>query len=79
MRFILKNLLEATSLKLVKINILTGVLSEDDRNIIKRRINVMVKSDLCWMKEADNGDCDFDHEGYFLVKGEEKVSLNNSF
>jgi DNA-directed RNA polymerase-4/5 subunit 2 len=39
----------------------------------------MVKSDLCWMKEADKGDCDFDREGYFLVKGEEKVSLNNSF
>jgi DNA-directed RNA polymerase-4/5 subunit 2 len=39
----------------------------------------MVKSDLCWMKEAEKGDCDFDHGGYFLIKGAEKVSLNNSF
>jgi DNA-directed RNA polymerase-4/5 subunit 2 len=38
----------------------------------------MVKSDLCWMKEAEKGDCDFDHGGYFLIKGAEKVSLNNS-
>jgi DNA-directed RNA polymerase-4/5 subunit 2 len=56
-----------------------SIVSEDNRDIIIRRIPVMVKSDLCWMKEADKGDCDFDHEGYFLVKGEEKVSLNNSF
>ena len=34
---------------------------------------VMVKSDLCWMKKAKQGDCDFDHGGYFIIKGAEKV------
>lgn len=37
----------------------------------------MVKSDLCWMKDSDKRDCDFDHGGYFLIKGAEKVSLEN--
>jgi len=36
----------------------------------------MVKSDLCWMSEAEKGDCEFDHGGYFLIKGAEKVSYN---
>lgn len=35
----------------------------------------MVKSDLCWMQTVEKGDCDFDHGGYFLIKGAEKVSL----
>ena len=39
----------------------------------------MVKSDLCYMKGAENADCDFDHGGYFLIKGAEKVSLNYGF
>lgn len=56
-----------------------SIVSEDNRDIIIGRIPVMVKSDLCWMKEAEKGDCDFDHGGYFLIKGAEKVSLNNSF
>lgn len=56
-----------------------SIVSEDNRDIIIGRIPVMVKSDLCWVKEAEKGDCDFDHGGYFLVKGAEKVSLNNSF
>lgn len=34
---------------------------------------VMVKSDLCWMKKAKQGDCDFDQGGYFIIKGAEKV------
>ncbi|WOG91975.1 hypothetical protein DCAR_0311231 [Daucus carota subsp. sativus] len=34
---------------------------------------VMVKSDLCWMKKAKQGDCDFDHGGYFIIKGAEKT------
>jgi DNA-directed RNA polymerase-4/5 subunit 2 len=42
-----------------------SIVSEDNRDIIILKIPVMVKSDLCWMKEADKGDCDFDHEGYF--------------
>lgn len=39
----------------------------------------MVKSDLCYMKGAENADCDFDHGGYFLIKGAEKVNLNYGF
>lgn len=35
----------------------------------------MVKSDLCWMKDADKGDCEFDNGGYFVIKGAEKVSF----
>lgn len=38
----------------------------------------MVKSDLCWMKD-EKGDCDFDHGGYFIVKGAEKVGLEITF
>lgn len=33
----------------------------------------MVKSDICWMSEVEKGDCKFDHGGYFIVKGAEKV------
>ena len=51
------------------------ILIEDKRDTIIGRIPVMVKSDLCWMKGAEKGDCDFDHGGYFLIKGAEKVSL----
>ncbi len=57
----------------------SNVVSEDNRDIIIGRIPVMVKSDLCWMKGAEKSDCDFDHGGYFLIKGAEKVSLNYSF
>lgn len=50
------------------------VKSEDNRSIIIGRIPVMVKSDLCWMNKVEKGDCDFDHGGYFIIKGAEKVS-----
>ena len=33
----------------------------------------MVKSDICWMSEAERGDCEFDNGGYFIIKGAEKV------
>jgi DNA-directed RNA polymerase beta subunit len=46
------------------------------REITIGRLPVMVKSDLCWMSEAEKGDCEFDHGGYFLIKGAEKVSYN---
>lgn len=55
------------------------ILSEENRDIFFGRIPVMVKSDLCYMKGAENADCDFDHGGYFLIKGAEKVSLNYGF
>ena len=51
------------------------VLSDEATDIIIGRIPVMVKSDLCWMKGVEKGDCDFDHGGYFIIKGAEKVSL----
>lgn len=51
---------------------------EDDNNyskdVVVGRIPIMVKSNLCWMSEAEKGDCDFDLGGYFIVKGAEKVS-----
>jgi DNA-directed RNA polymerase beta subunit len=46
------------------------------REITIGRLPVMVKFDLCWMREAEKGDCEFDHGGYFLIKGAEKVSYN---
>ena len=49
------------------------VISEDDRDVLIGRIPVMVKSDLCWMNGVEKADCDFDHGGYFLIKGAEKV------
>ncbi|PON74552.1 DNA-directed RNA polymerase, subunit [Parasponia andersonii] len=52
-----------------------NVISSEEKEIIIGRIPVMVKSDLCWMKEAEKGDCDFDHGGYFLVKGAEKTFI----
>ncbi|XP_031279700.1 DNA-directed RNA polymerases IV and V subunit 2-like [Pistacia vera] len=51
------------------------VLREDNKDIVIGRIPVMVKSDLCWMKDADKRDCDFDHGGYFLIKGAEKIFI----
>lgn len=50
-------------------------MHQDNREIIIGRIPVMVKSELCWMNEVEKSDCDFDHGGYFLIKGAEKVSL----
>lgn len=51
------------------------IVSEDSRDIILGRIPVMVKSDLCWMSEKEEGDCDYDHGGYFLIKGAEKTFI----
>ncbi|XP_057957575.1 DNA-directed RNA polymerases IV and V subunit 2 [Malania oleifera] len=51
------------------------VLSEDNRDVIIGRIPVMVKSELCWMNGIEKGDCDFDHGGYFLIKGAEKTFI----
>lgn len=50
------------------------IIKEEKREIIVGRMPVMVNSDLCWMKGAEKGDCDYDHGGYFLIKGAEKVS-----
>ncbi|GLT85243.1 hypothetical protein SLE2022_034370 [Rubroshorea leprosula] len=49
------------------------VLFNEEREIIIGRIPVMVRSELCWMHEAEKDDCDFDHGGYFLIKGAEKI------
>lgn len=52
-----------------------NVIEDDNREIIIGSIPVMVKSDLCWMKDLEKSDCDFDHGGYFVIKGAEKVCL----
>lgn len=46
---------------------------EDKRDVLIGRIPVMVNSELCWMNGVDKPDCEFDHGGYFIVKGAEKV------
>lgn len=47
---------------------------EDNRDLIIGRMPVMVNSDLCWMSDGNKKpDCEFDHGGYFIVKGAEKV------
>ncbi|XP_021277437.1 DNA-directed RNA polymerases IV and V subunit 2-like [Herrania umbratica] len=51
------------------------VVYQDNRDIIIGRIPVMVRSDLCWMNEVEKADCDFDHGGYFLIKGTEKIFI----
>ncbi|KAJ7966268.1 DNA-directed RNA polymerase subunit beta [Quillaja saponaria] len=51
------------------------IISDESRDIIIGRIPVMVKSDLCWMKGVEKDDCDFDHGGYFLIKGTEKTFI----
>ncbi|CAL5358848.1 unnamed protein product [Camellia sinensis] len=51
------------------------LISEDSRDVIVGRIPVMLKSDLCWMNGVEKSDCDFDHGGYFLVKGAEKTFI----
>ncbi|KAE9609271.1 putative DNA-directed RNA polymerase [Lupinus albus] len=51
------------------------ILKEDSRDIIIGRLPVMVMSDLCWMKDASKPDCEFDHGGYFLIKGAEKTFI----
>lgn len=56
-----------------------NIVTEERKDVLIGRIPVMVKSDLCWMNEAQKGDCDFDLGGYFLVKGAEKVSKTLNF
>ncbi|GAB4842714.1 DNA-directed RNA polymerases IV and V subunit 2 [Ancistrocladus abbreviatus] len=51
------------------------IVHEGESEVLIGRIPVMVKSDLCWMSEAEKGDCDFDHGGYFIIKGAEKVFI----
>ncbi|CAL5204956.1 unnamed protein product [Lathyrus oleraceus] len=48
---------------------------EESREITIGRLPVMVKSNLCWMSEVEKGDCEFDHGGYFLIKGAEKIFI----
>ncbi|KAL8104638.1 DNA-directed RNA polymerases IV and V subunit 2-like [Apium graveolens] len=47
--------------------------SESCTEMIIGKLPVMVKSDLCWMKGVNKGDCDFDHGGYFIINGAEKI------
>ncbi|KAG9135448.1 hypothetical protein Leryth_007201 [Lithospermum erythrorhizon] len=49
--------------------------SDETREVFIGRIPVMVKSDLCWMNQLEKADCDFEHGGYFIVKGAEKTFI----
>ncbi|KAF8033532.1 hypothetical protein BT93_D2200 [Corymbia citriodora subsp. variegata] len=49
--------------------------SNISKDVMVGKIPIMVKSNLCWMSEAEKGDCDFDLGGYFLVKGAEKTFI----
>ncbi|KAF4373737.1 hypothetical protein G4B88_002241, partial [Cannabis sativa] len=51
-----------------------NVLSSISEEVMIGKIPVMVKSDLCWM-EAEKDVSDFDHGGYFIVKGAEKTFI----
>ncbi|XP_057522850.1 DNA-directed RNA polymerases IV and V subunit 2-like [Amaranthus tricolor] len=51
------------------------ILKDVTTDVIVGRIPVMVKSDICWMSEIEKGDCEFDHGGYFIVKGAEKAFI----
>ncbi|KAK9095349.1 hypothetical protein Scep_026818 [Stephania cephalantha] len=51
------------------------IISEETKPVLIGKIPVMVKSNLCWMEEAEKRDCDFDHGGYFVIKGTEKVFI----
>ncbi|OMO75680.1 hypothetical protein CCACVL1_16103 [Corchorus capsularis] len=51
------------------------IVYQDKREIFLGRLPVMVKSDLCWMSEVEKADCDFDHGGYFLIKGADKIFI----
>ncbi|CAA2987375.1 DNA-directed RNA polymerases IV and V subunit 2-like [Olea europaea subsp. europaea] len=51
------------------------VLNDYHSDIIFGRLPVMVKSDLCWLKGVEKVDCEFDHGGYFIIKGAEKVRM----
>ncbi|XP_044961868.1 DNA-directed RNA polymerases IV and V subunit 2-like [Hordeum vulgare subsp. vulgare] len=39
------------------------------------RLPVMVKSNLCWLYELQETECQFDYGGYFLIKGTEKAFI----
>lgn len=48
-------------------------MKDETTEVIVGRVPVMVNSDICWMSKVEKGDCEFDHGGYFIVKGAEKV------
>ncbi|KAF9599789.1 hypothetical protein IFM89_001735 [Coptis chinensis] len=48
-------------------------ISEEKKEVVIGRIPVMVGSNLCWMNGKEKDDCEFDHGGYFVVKGAEKA------
>nr|GMC60949.1 DNA-directed RNA polymerases IV and V subunit 2-like [Ipomoea batatas] len=49
---------------------------EDNRDLLIGRMPMMVNSDLCWMSDGNKKpDCEFDHGGYFIVKGAEKTFI----
>lgn len=53
----------------------THVVSDELKEMMIGRIPVMVNSNLCWMSGKEKRDCDFDHGGYFIIKGTEKTFI----
>ncbi|XP_073306996.1 DNA-directed RNA polymerases IV and V subunit 2-like [Primulina huaijiensis] len=51
------------------------VLSVHQSDILFGSLPVMVKSDLCNEKGTEKMDCEFDHGGYFIIKGAEKTFI----
>ncbi|CAI9773504.1 unnamed protein product [Fraxinus pennsylvanica] len=51
------------------------VLNNYHSDIIFGQLPVMVKSDLCWLKGVEKGDCEFDHGGYFIINSAEKTFI----
>ncbi|KAM5585363.1 hypothetical protein ABKV19_004653 [Rosa sericea] len=50
------------------------IVTTESRDVFIGKLPVMVKSDLCWLKD-ERADCEFDHGGYFIIKGAEKTFI----
>ncbi|KAK4792030.1 hypothetical protein SAY86_022465 [Trapa natans] len=55
-------------------HLIEEVLREERKEVMVGRMPIMVKSEQCWMCNAEK-DCDFDLGGYFIVKGAEKTFI----
>ncbi|CAA0838335.1 DNA-directed RNA polymerases IV and V subunit 2 [Striga hermonthica] len=51
------------------------ILNEYNSVVTFGRLPVMVMSDLCRMRSVEKKDCEFDHGGYFIIKGAEKTFI----
>ncbi|CAI9088450.1 OLC1v1022778C2 [Oldenlandia corymbosa var. corymbosa] len=56
-------------------NVKEEVEKIETKEFIIGRLPVMVGSDICWIKGDTKSDCEFDHGGYFIIKGAEKTFI----